>query len=184
MRVAIYVVLGFVIVSGWSSISAQSHADVRAARAKRVLAAADAVGRSGPAGHVHERGRERHADGAAGRSRGQAARGFRREGDGGAARGRQKRAQSARAQHRRKRGRGHGRGPIALVRAPGGKQRAAVARLRSAERKDSADHRRGAAARRGATGGTQGPRAGRFVDRPQPLRSLHLARPAGLDDAR
>ena len=172
------------LLAGLDSLSAQSPAG-RAGSAARseVLGAADTVGRSRPAGHLHERRRERHADGAAGRSRGQAARGLRRQGDGGAARRTTEARAGRRAQHRRKRGRGYGRGAVALVRASGREQRAAVARLRSAKREDPADDRCGQAARGDPSGGTQGTGARRLVDGPEPLRSLHLARSAWLDDA-
>ena len=60
-----------------------------------------------------------------------------------------------------------------------------VARRRSAGRQDSADdrRRRSGGSRLAQTRGGERTRSGRLLRRPQPLRSLHHARPARLDDA-
>ena len=73
--------------------------------------------------------------------------------------------------------------PDALVRELLRREQPRVARLRSARRPGAAAHRRGEAARRRAPGRAEGPRAGGFVLRPEPLRPLHHARHSGLDDA-
>ena len=142
------------------------------------------MGRSRPAGHLHERGRERHADGAAGRSRGQAARGLRREGDGGAAR-RTAEARAGRARaasvEARKRIPARGRRTGTSIWRQTTRSRGSSS-IRRAGRFRRSPLRRGSA-RLDASGGSQGSRSRRFVDGSQPVRSLHLAGPAGLDDA-
>ena len=108
-------------------------AAARSRRAREVHRTAHAVGRSRPAGQLHQQGRERHAVRAARRPRGQEPVGLRREGDGGAAQVAPGQSAGRGRPDWRLRGRGHRRRPVALVRASRRQQRAAVVRLRSAD---------------------------------------------------
>ena len=151
-----------------------------AAVPKNWKAGANAVGRPGHRRRLHEQRRERHPVRAPRRVRGAAARRRDRRG------ARQAPASAAGCDCRERRAAGgSAESPAVLV---GDAQRAEQPRLdgrRSAGRPDSAADAGSAAAGRRARrrAAAQRPRPGRFVRGPQLVRSMHLTRPARVDDA-
>ena len=159
-----------------------------ATEGQRWTSSTDALGQSRPAGRLLEQVRAGNALRAARGVRGTATRGHqgRRAGRARARAG--DRGAAERAVHRRRPGGRQLRRRARLLRpVRGGQGQPALARCRSARRARSRRCRRKAGRRRRHGGGARGPaarpRAGRLVRGPKPVRPLHHARAARLDDA-